>query len=81
MKIEVRRGSGRILGLKRVLGGVWAAHKSEIVANMAPSWLQNGAKIDKKSMQKSIKKYIPFKIWILMDFGRENGAKLVPKSF
>ena len=39
MKIEVRRGSGRILALKRVLGGVWAAHKSEIVANMAPSWL------------------------------------------
>ncbi len=52
MKIEVRRGSGRILALKRVLGGVWAAHKSEIVANMAPSWLpkrsQNQLKIDPK---------------------------------
>ena len=39
MKIEVQRGSGRILALKPVLGGVWAAHKSEIEANMAPSWL------------------------------------------
>ena len=39
MKIEVLRGSGRILAFKRVLGGVWAALKSEIVANMASSWL------------------------------------------
>ena len=39
MKIEVRRGSGRILALKPVLGAAWAAHKSEIEANMAPSWL------------------------------------------
>ena len=39
MKIEVWRGSGRILAFKRVLGGVWAALKSEIVANMASSWL------------------------------------------
>ena len=39
MKIEVQRGSGRILASKRVLGGVWAALKSEIVANMASSWL------------------------------------------
>ena len=28
MKIEVQRGSGRILAFKRVLGGVWAALKS-----------------------------------------------------
>ena len=50
VKIEVWRGSGRILALKRVLGGVWAAHKSEIVANMAPSWFpkrsQNRPKIE-----------------------------------
>ena len=56
MKIEVWRGSGRILALKRVLGGVWAANKSEIVANMAPSWLpkrsQNRQKIDAKIDQK-----------------------------
>ena len=39
MKIEVWRGSGRILAFERVLGGVWAALKSEIVANMASSWL------------------------------------------
>ena len=55
MKIEVRRGSGRILALKPVLGGVWAAHKSEIAANMAPSWLpkrsQNREKIEAKNDQ------------------------------
>ena len=39
MKIEVWRGSGRILAFERVLGGVWAALKSEIVAKMASSWL------------------------------------------
>ena len=51
-KIEVQRGSGRILAPKRVLGGVWAALKSEIVANMASSWLPkssyNREKIDAK---------------------------------
>ncbi len=40
MKIDVRRVSGRILALKRVLGGVWAVHKAEIVANMVSSWLR-----------------------------------------
>ena len=39
MEIEVWRGSGRILAFKRVLGGVWVVLKSEIVANMASSWL------------------------------------------
>ena len=34
MEIEVQRGFGRILASKYVLGGVWAALKSEIVANM-----------------------------------------------
>ena len=56
MKIEVWRGSGRILAFKRVLGGVWAALKSEIVANMASSWLPkrspNREKIDAKIDQK-----------------------------
>ena len=43
MKIKVWRGSGRILASKRVLGGVWAALKSEIVANMDPTWRQVGS--------------------------------------
>ena len=43
MKIEVQKGSGRTLASKRVLGGVWAALKSEIVANMGPTWRQVGS--------------------------------------
>ena len=50
MKIDVRRGSGRILASKRVLGGAWpalqseiVALKSEIVANMDPTWRRVGS--------------------------------------
>ena len=43
MEIEALRGSGRILASKRVLGGFWAALKSEIVANMGPTWRQVGS--------------------------------------
>ena len=60
MKIEVPRGPGRILASKRVLGGVWAALKSEIVANMDPTWRhvgsKNWTKIEKKSMQELTQK-------------------------
>ena len=56
MKIEVWRGSERILAFKRVLEGAWAALKSETVANMASSWgpklSQNREKIDAKIDQK-----------------------------
>ena len=46
MRIEVRRGSGRILALKRIFGGVWAAHKGGIVANMVQVGAKSEAKID-----------------------------------
>ena len=84
-------GSGRVLApkcvLEGVLGGSWAIFR----ANMAPTWpqvgSQDGAKTEKKSMQKSIKKSMPFKIRFWSDFGRflegkwrQVGTKIDQKS-
>ena len=72
-KIEVRRPPGGVLG-------TFLVSCDEKIAKSWPTWRQvgsqNGAKIEKKSMQKSSKKCIPFKseiFLILMDFGREIG--------
>ena len=48
---------------------------SENVANMVPSWLPNRAKIDKKSMQKSIEKVMHLGI----DFWKDVGGFLEEK--
>ena len=76
--------SGRHQACNHVLGGLFFAQNFE--ANMAPAWAPrwtpNPEKINKKSMQTLIKNQclsIFFDaIWV--DFGRDHGRKLAPKS-
>ena len=66
-------------------GGV-PAGRTVLGTKKWPTWPQDGfpyrAKIDEKSMPKSIKKTMPFKIDFWNDFGgvlMGNGSKLAPK--
>ena len=68
MKIEVWRGSGRILAFKRVLGGVWAALKSEIVANMASSWLPKLSQNQEEIKEQINRKIYAFQKRFLLGF-------------
>ena len=89
-KICQNRSWGVLGRLGRVLvhlGGLLKASWAVWSRKRWPTWLQlgsqNGAEIEKKSKQKSIKILMPLGVRFFQDFGgfwRQNGAKLAPKS-
>ena len=82
MKIE----SGGGLGGFSLPSASWEAFGRPLKAKLWPTRTQHGVKLalktEQKSMNKLTKRYMPFKsdfFRILMDFGWENGAKMVAK--
>ena len=79
IKIQPRKGSGRILASKRVLGCVWGGSWAILMANMAPSWLP---KIEPQSIKTRCTTRSKYRClsrssfdatWV--NFWKENGAK------
>ena len=79
-----RRGERQLLGVSwAVLGASWGhlgAPRGHLGVSWGPKWCLDGAKYRYKNQSKKLCLSRSFFDAILVEFGRENGSKLAPKT-